>query len=274
MCGLRNVPIVLLHALPLSSVMWQAQAASLRAHGHTVITPDQRGFGGNPLGTAAPSLHTVADDLAALLDERGVDSVALAGCSMGGYVAMAFLRRYRHRVRALALLGTRAAADTPETVAKRIGFADLMLDDSRRDHLVARTTPLLLGTTTRDRHPGLVERVTAMAAAAAPEAVAWAQRAIAARPDSWSVLRDTDVPAVVVAGAEDELVAMDEAASMAEALPRGRLVTVPAAGHLQPLEAPEYVTELLIALLDAAAVDRQHLSVESSADVEDGGNRC
>ncbi|TPQ18651.1 alpha/beta fold hydrolase [Streptomyces sporangiiformans] len=237
--------------------MWQAQAAALRARDRTVITPDQRGFGGTPLGTAPPSLDTVADDLAALLDQRRVGSVVLAGCSMGGYVAMAFLRRHRHRVRALALLATRARADSPEEAAERIRFADLILDETRRDQLVTHTAPLLLGAATRARRPDLAEQVTAMAATAAPESVSWAQRAIATRPDSLSVLRGTDVPAVVLRGAEDDLVAADEAAITAEALPRGRLVTVPTAGHLPPLEAPDHVTRLLTALLDASAAENR-----------------
>ncbi|MEU3754207.1 alpha/beta hydrolase [Streptomyces olivoreticuli] len=247
-----SLPIVLLHALPLGSAMWRVQAEALRARGHTVLTPDQRGFGATPLGTEPPSLDTVADDLAALLDERGIQDVALAGCSMGGYVAMAFLRRYPGRVRALALFATRAAADTLDAAAERRKFADLMLDDTLRHQLVSRTTPLLLGAGTRANRPELVDEVVAMATAAAPEAVAWAQRAIAARPDSLAVLRATDVPAVVVTGAEDELVTVQEAASTSDALPHGRLVTVPGAGHLQPLEAPDQVTDLLTTLLDDA----------------------
>ncbi|MGX9885417.1 alpha/beta fold hydrolase [Streptomyces sp. NPDC002276] len=258
MTGSQDAPVVLLHALPLSSAMWQEQAAALRARGHTVITPDQRGFGTAPLGTAEPSLDTVAADLAELLDERGIDQVTLVGCSMGGYAAMAFLRRWPHRVRALALFAARAGADHPQAAAERLKFADLMLDDATRDHVVARTTPLLLGATTRARRPDLVDRVMTMTKAASPEATAWAQRAIAARPDSFPVLRNTDVPAVVVTGEEDELVALDEARSTADALPRGRLVTVPGVGHLQPLEAPDQVTDLLTALLDeAATADRK-----------------
>ncbi|MEV7520902.1 alpha/beta hydrolase [Streptomyces sp. NPDC091371] len=254
----QDVPVVLLHALPLSSAMWHDQAAALRARGHTVITPDQRGFGTVPLGTVRPSLDTVADDLAVLLDERGIDQVTLVGCSMGGYAAMAFLRRCPHRVRALALFAARGGADSPRAAAERLKFADLMLDDATRDHVVARTTPLLLGATTRARRPDLVDQIMKMTKAAAPEAVAWAQRAIAARPDSLPVLRSTDVPALVVTGEEDELVAMEEAMSTADALPRGRLVTVPGAGHLQPLEAPDYVTDLLTTLLDdAATADRK-----------------
>ncbi|MFF2352731.1 alpha/beta fold hydrolase [Kitasatospora sp. NPDC058115] len=245
-----RLPVVLLHALPLSSAMWQAQATALRERGHTVIVPDQRGFGAEPLGEQPPSLDTVADDLAARLDALGHRKVTLVGCSMGGYAAMAFLRRHRRRVGALALLATRATADTPEQAAGRRAFAGLVVDDAQRDELITRTTPLLLGATTKAERPGTLAEVLAWSRAADPRAVAWAQEAVATRPDSVEVLRATDVPALVAIGTEDELVSVDEATLTAGSLPQGRLVTVPGAGHLQPLEAPELTTRLLTTLLD------------------------
>lgn len=133
---------------------------------------------------------------------------------------MAFLRRHRNRVRGLALLATRGTADTTQAAAEREAFANLVLDDTMRDQLIGRTTPLLLGAATRARRPDTVAHVMTVATAAAPQSVAWAQRAIAVRPDSTEVLRATDIPAVVVAGEEDELVSVDEARSVAQALPR------------------------------------------------------
>ncbi|MFG3497328.1 alpha/beta fold hydrolase [Streptomyces sp. NPDC047928] len=249
------LPVVLLHALPFGSAMWDAQARSLRARGHRVVALDQRGFGAAPLGDPAPppSLEVVADDLVRALDERGMDRVVLVGSSMGGYAAMAFLRRRPERVAALALLAARGTADGAEAAAGRRAFADAMLDGARRDGIVAATTPLLVGATTRARRPEVVARVMADAAAADPAAVAWAQRAIADRPDSLDVLRAADVPAVVVAGGEDGLVPVAEAGATADALPRGKLVVVPDAGHLQPLECPGEVTGILTDLLEEAA---------------------
>ncbi|MER7462180.1 alpha/beta hydrolase [Streptomyces sp. NPDC097981] len=248
--GGDRLPVVLLHALPLDSSMWDGTARGLRALGHRVLTPDQRGFGAAaPPADRSPSLDLVADDLARELDRQGIDSVALAGCSMGGYVAMAFLRRHPHRVRALALLAARGTADTAETAGQRRRFADAVLDESARARIVAATTPSLLGATARARQPRLLERVSGLALAARPQSVAWAQRAIAARTDSTAVLRAADVPAVVVIGVEDELVSLDEACRTAAALPRGRLVALPGVGHLAPLEAPEATLEILADLL-------------------------
>ncbi|WP_030153700.1 alpha/beta fold hydrolase [Streptomyces sp. NRRL S-244] len=244
-----SLPLVLLHALPLDSSLWDAAAGALRARGRRVLTPDQCGFGSAPPPHGSPSLDLVADGLARELDRQGIGEVALAGCSMGGYVAMAFLRRHPDRVRALALLAARGTADSAAAAGQRLRFAEAVLDDSARAGLVAATTPSLLGATTRARRPHLTARVTDLALAARPRSVAWAQRAIAARTDSTATLRAADVPAVVVIGAEDELVSLDEACRTAKALPRGRLVVLPGVGHLAPLEAPEATAEILTELL-------------------------
>ncbi|MFC8451557.1 alpha/beta fold hydrolase [Kitasatospora sp. NPDC057223] len=245
-----RTPVVLLHALSLHASMWDHHTQALRARGHQVIPFDQRGFGTAPLGTAQPSLDVVADDLAQLLDDRGIDRAVLAGSSMGGYAAMAFLARHPGRTAALALLSARATADTPEARAQRLQFAALVEDAPARATIIDRTTPLLVGATTRARHPEIVARLLADARAADPKALAWAQRAIAARPDATATLRATDVPAVVIAGDQDVLVGFEESRQTAEALPQGRLVSIPGAGHLQPLEAPAAVADALHGLLD------------------------
>lgn len=247
-------PVVLLHALSLTSSMWHGPRAALERAGYRVLAPDLRGHGETPLGAEPESVDVLADDLAALLDHHGIEEVSLAGSSMGGYVAMAFLRRYPGRVRALALLATRATADAPAAVAGRHAFADAVLDPARKHALVAATAPALVGATTRARRRDIVEEVLESVESVNPAAVAWAQRAIAARPDSTSILRSLDVPAVVIAGEEDDLVPLAEARELARTLPGARLVEVPLAGHLTPLEAPAAVTEALLDLLGGAAV--------------------
>lgn len=241
--------VVLLHALGFDSTMWAAQHRALEAAGHRVIAPDQRGFGATALGSAPPSLDTVADDVARLLDERGVEDAVLVGASMGAYVAMAFLRRHRDRVRALGLLSARARADDARAKSARTVFAARIVEPGTGPAFVAAMTPGLVGATTRATRPPVVAAVRAAAASAAPEALAWAQRAIAARPCSLDVLRTAHLPAVVIAGAEDELVPPEHTREVAEALPAGRLLVVPGAGHLPSLETPDVVTGHLAGLI-------------------------
>ncbi|HET6817710.1 MAG TPA: alpha/beta fold hydrolase [Mycobacteriales bacterium] len=230
--------VVLLHAFPLSSAMWLAQREGLSGE-HRVVTPDQRGFGGSPLGDDPPSLDAAADDVAVLLDQLAIDRVVLGGLSMGGYVAMAFLRRHADRVAALILADTKATADPPQARENRERIAAAVVDDPASMVLVDEVLPTLLGDTTVAERPLVTGRVKALVQAAPGPAVAWAQRAMAARPDSFETLHTVSVPTLVLVGAEDTLSPVDDAQAMAEAVTGARLEILPRAGHLSALECPE-----------------------------------
>ena len=230
-------PVVLLHAFPLNASMWMPQREALGAT-HRVITPDQRGFGGTQLGHDEPNLDEVADDVASMLDARKVDKVVLGGLSMGGYVAMSFLRRHPDRVSALILADTKLGADSAEGAANRRRIADEVIAAGSSAQLVDELLPSLLGETTRDRRALVLGRVKALLEKAPPYAVAWAQRAMAARPDSTETLAAVTVPTLVVVGAEDTLSPPADAELIAKTVPGAELVVIPDAGHLSAMEAP------------------------------------
>ena len=221
--------LVLLHGFPFDSSMWSVPGA---------ITPDQRGFGGTPLGDAPPSLDVVADDVAALLDTRGLDRVVLGGLSMGGYVAMAFPRRHPSRVGALLLADTKMTADPPEAAANRERIAAAVTAAGSSELLVGELLPKLVGETTRNTRPDVEFRVRSMVGSAPVESVAWAQRAMAVRPDSSETLAGVRVPALVVVGAEDVMSPLADAEAMAGTIPGARLVVLPGAGHMSAMETP------------------------------------
>ena len=244
----RGPALVLLHGFPLNATTWSAQREGLSS-ACRVVCPDQRGFGGTLLGYDEPSLDEVADDVAAMLDAKKLDAVVLGGLSMGGYVAMAFLRRHPERVRALVLADTKAGADPAEAAANRLRIAEEVLAAGSSAQLVDDLLPKLVGTTTKERRPLVLGRLKATVESAPPPAVAWAQRAMAARPDSFDTLRGVTVPALVVVGEEDEISPVKDAEAMAEALPDARLVVVPEAGHMSSMEAPEAFNAALLEFL-------------------------
>lgn len=231
-------PLVLLHAFPLSSAMWLEQRNAL-SDVCRVITPDLRGFGGSQLDSEKPSLDHMADDVAALVDHLGTGPVVLGGLSMGGYVAMALLRRHPHLVSALVLADTKASADPPPARENRERIAAVLDEEESARVLVDDVLPALCGETTKRDRPLVLGRVRALVEGTPPAAAAWAQRAMAGRPDSTDTLRTADVPALVVVGDEDTLSPPADAEAMVEALPQGRLVVIPGSGHLTAVEAPE-----------------------------------
>jgi pimeloyl-ACP methyl ester carboxylesterase len=243
-------PVVLLHAFPLDSRMWDEQRFAL-ADTYRVITPDLPGFGGSPLLEGSPSLDAVADAVAATLDSLDLDRVVLGGLSLGGYVAMAFLRRYPQRVRALVLADTKATADTEAGAVNRERIASTVVAERSLRVVLTDVLPGLVGKRTKRRRGEVLSRITDIVRESSPEAVAWTQRAMAARPDSLGTLAEVDVPALVLVGDEDELTPRAEADLMVGALPSARLVSVASAGHLSAMESPDDVTKALRTFLDA-----------------------
>lgn len=232
-----DTPLVLLHAFPLDHRMWDGVRAGLTEH-IELITPDQRGFGGTPLGDDDPGLTRVAADVLDRLDGR---RVVLGGCSMGGYVAMAMLKQAPEQVAGLLLVSTRATADAGAGRANRHAMASRI--EAEGPGFVPDTVlPTLLGSETQERRPEVVEAVRALVADQNGAAIAWAQRAMAARPDSSEVLRNTDVPTLIVRGEQDSLIPPAEADALATLVPKAEVVTLAGAGHLPPLEVPEEFT--------------------------------
>lgn len=235
------VPVVLLHAFPLSSSMWQAQQDGL-AGVSRVVCPDLPGAGETPLPTGEPSLDASADTVVALLDRLGVERAVLGGLSMGGYVAMAVARGHPQRLGGLLLVDTLATADPGPARDRRLRIAATLEEEGSTRVLLEEVLPTLTGETTRRERPEVQRRVRELVAAASPAGAAWSQRAMAARPESLSVLAGLDVPALVVVGDEDALTTVSDAQAMAEALPDASVVVLAGSGHLSALEVPELLT--------------------------------
>jgi pimeloyl-ACP methyl ester carboxylesterase len=232
-----GTPLVLLHAFPLDSRMWDPVRTALAGHAR-VITPDLPGFGTTQLATAEPDLDVYAAQVIALLDQLRLERVMLGGCSMGGYVAMAVLRAAPERVAGLVLIDTKPTADAAQARDNRYAMAERAEREGVGEWLLAAMMPILVGSTTMRSRPEVVDTLRRMVGEQSGAAVAWAQRAMAARPDSTAVLREADVPALVLCGEQDTLVSVETARSMADLLQRSELVVLSDSGHLPPVETP------------------------------------
>lgn len=247
---MADLPLLLLHAFPVDARMWDPVREALSARVR-LITPDQRGLGRSPLPDTdrAPSLDDAARDVVALLDRLGLDQVVLGGLSMGGYLTMAVLRQAPERVGGLVLMNTKAGADTPEAAANRERVASRAETEDGLAWLADEMVPNLLAEHTRTAHPGVAATARELIESQQGAGVAWAARAMAARPDSMDVLAAADVPALVVVGEEDGLTPPAEARAMAAVLSNSDLVVLPGTGHLSALDAPAALTDAILGWL-------------------------
>lgn len=237
-------PLVLLHAFPLNPSMWEPQMAALGPR--KILAPAFPGFGERTPGT--PSLEAFAETILSDMDREGVDEAIFVGLSMGGYVAFRLFDLAPERFRGLVLADTRAGADNEEGRQKRSDQAAR----ARREGigwLPEALLPALLGRTTREERPGVVQRVRDIIEAATPEGVARALEAMRERSDSTPLLQKIRVPVLVLCGEEDTLTPVEEARQMARGVKDGRLVVLPGAGHLANLETPDAFNQALLEFL-------------------------
>jgi pimeloyl-ACP methyl ester carboxylesterase len=231
-------PLVLMHGFPFDSRMWRAQLDAL-GDKCRVIAPDFRGFGKSE--NAGPfSIEQLADDVHALVQYLSLTQVALGGLSMGGYVALAYAKKYPATLSALLLIDTKAEGDGPEARENRDRMIAIAREKGTRPIADAMLGKLIPEESAKAR-PQLVRELREMMESQTAQTVAHALAAMRDRPDQTAMLASVAVPTLVVVGEKDAVTPVDVAKSMGEKIPRAELRVIPGAGHMSPVEQSEVV---------------------------------
>jgi 3-oxoadipate enol-lactonase len=245
----EGTPVVLLHPFPAHHEFWLPVAQTLATR-YRVVLPDLRGHGQSGVGEGPATMQKHAADIARVMDDANVGRAPLVGVSIGGYVLFEFWRKHPGRVAALGLCNTKAPADSPEARAGRLQAANDVLDRGAEPFFESMI-PKLMGKTTREMRPDLVDGALRMMRTMSPENVAQVQRGMAARPDSIETLKTINVPTLLVTGDEDVMTGVNEAELMRQHIPGSQLRVIPKAGHYSPWEQPQDAAKLLRQFLDS-----------------------
>ena len=243
----KGPAIILVHGYPLDGAMWSGVARALSTR-FRVLKPDLPGRG-NTEAPAPNDIDGYADFLETIVGSLE-GPVGLAGFSFGGYISLAFLKRRPEKVRALALVDTRASADDEAGRTKRDETIAAVRTSGVAPVLEAMPTTLLSPEALA--RPDLLERVQRIISRQTPETVETDLAAMRDRPDSTGFLREIAIPTLVVVGERDVLTPPADSEAMAAEIAGARLVTIPGAGHLTPMERPKAVAESLAEFFGAA----------------------
>jgi pimeloyl-ACP methyl ester carboxylesterase len=243
-----GTPVVLLHPFPAHHEFWLPVAEALSTR-YRMILPDLRGHGESAVGEGPATMEKHAADIARVMDDANLGRAPLVGVSIGGYVLFEFWRKHRGRVAALGLCNTKAPADGPEARAGRLQAANDVLERGSEPFFESMI-PKLMGRTTRETRPDLVEGALRMMRKMSKENVAQVQRGMAARPDSIETLKTINVPTLLVTGDEDLMTGVNEAELMRSHIANSQLRVIPKAGHYSPWEQPQDAAKLLRQFLD------------------------
>ena len=225
----RGAPLILIHGFPLDHTSW-SETTPLLKNDFDIILPDLRGFGQSTTIEIPYTMSDIADDLAGLLDHLEIEKVALAGHSMGGYVALAFIRKYPQRVSGLGLISSQAAADSSE---RKSGRYQTIRDVTQKGVGVvaeAMTPKLSADVRVQAFVRPLMERQP-------PSAVTGALKAMAEREDLMSHLSTVSFPVNLVHGSVDMLIPIERAKEIKAVIPSAGLVELQGVGHMPMMEA-------------------------------------
>ena len=224
-------PLILLPGLLCDAALWAPQLSDLAGIADFFVAD-------------LTDEHSIEEMGAAVLRDAPWKEFALAGLSMGGYVAQEIVRQAPQRVKKLALLDTRSRAELPEETERRRALMQLAQSGGNFTPVTNRMLPFLVHES-RVKDEPLVKVIREMAERTGIEAYVRQQNAIIARPDYRPMLPSISCPTLVLCGRQDKLTPLDNSEQMAAAIPRAKLVVVEECGHVSTLERPEAVNSAM-----------------------------
>lgn len=242
-------PLLLVNGYAATGSDWDPTFLELLAASHEVICPDNRGLGGSAPAAGELTIDSMAADLEALLDELGVERAAVAGWSMGGFVAQRLARRAPERVTALALIATDPGG--PDAIAAEPAVWRQLTDlsGSPREQ-ASRLIPLLFP-------PALAPAIDAQfgdliaagRAAMTPEVLVAQEAAMLGwHRDGVGDSAGTVPPTVLIHGEDDAVIPAANLAPLAARWPGARAEPIAGAAHAVMAQEPQRVAAAITAL--------------------------
>jgi 3-oxoadipate enol-lactonase len=240
-------PLMLVHGFPLDGRVWLDCAGELRKlhPSRRLIVPDLAGFGRSVLRSAF-TMASLADDVVVLARSLGIERFAIAGLSMGGYVALTLAKRHPSVLAGVLMVDSKMAADDEAGRAGR----DRMAATARANGsgpVADAMMPKMLHPDAYAGRRGLVASLDQIMRSQSPETIANACEAMRDRDDFASLVPALPMPFGAVVGAGDAIAPPALASTMVST--RGTLFVVEGAGHLAPFEQPAATARAIDAFL-------------------------
>jgi pimeloyl-ACP methyl ester carboxylesterase len=242
--------IILLHGFGEDHYIFNSTVTMLEKT-NTVYTPDLLGTGMSSINTFPSnfSIEYLADSIAALLQHEKIENCTLLGHSMGGYITVAFAKKYPQYLKGFGLLHSTALPDTPIKIENRLRGITFIQKFGAASFLET-TAPNLFGSFTQKNHPQIITDFIQSIPAFTNEALTCYYQAMMARPDVTSVLEATQLPVLFILGDQDMPVALEDTLPQTKMPKRAYLYVLENCGHMGMLEQPIHFNKAVLDFLD------------------------
>ncbi len=230
--GPRDAPVILIHGLGSSHLVWPAVLR--RMQGQTVYALDLPGHGKSG-GTGLQSVSACARSVRKFMDAAGIFSAILVGHSLGAAIALEAARCDPDRVVGLGLLSAGSIFHCSEHSLGRTTNPALLADT-----IAWLSANLFAAGAEKKLQSGAVDALKQVR-----PAVLAADLRACSRYEFAPFPENCHIPVLAVHGSEDQIVLKKDAQYLVYSIPRAKLVSIPSAGHMVMLEAPDRVGTLI-----------------------------
>ncbi len=237
----ESQPVVFVHGFPYDHQMWQFQIEELEKQFYC-ITYDIRGLGNSYVGDGQYTMEAFVWDLFSVIDRLELHEPVLCGLSMGGYISLRAVEKNENRFKALILCDTRSEADNNAGKLKR-AYAINKINTMGLNAFVDDFVPGCFWNDSIENKSELFNSVLTRSKSNNPLGVKGSLIAMLSRTDTTEALKKFNLPTLVLVGEHDSLTPPAVMKKMAKLIYKSQFAVVPGAGHMSPLENPDFVNE-------------------------------
>jgi 3-oxoadipate enol-lactonase len=233
----RNKSLILVHAFPMDSKMWEPQVAYFKDK-IRIITYDLRGFGQSEKNEGNYTSDSHADDLLKIIRSLELREPVICGLSLGGYIALRTLEKYPDTFKGAILCDTKSEADTNEAKLKRAEQIKMIKSGGRESFNESFIKAALSTNTINNENKSIMKRVQEIINEQNDFSVCTSLMTLAARTESTPFLEKIKFPVLIIVGVDDKLTPPENSRSMHNKIQNSEIVNIESAGHFTNLENP------------------------------------
>ncbi|MEJ2104286.1 MAG: alpha/beta hydrolase [Ignavibacteriaceae bacterium] len=237
----KNKPIIFVHGFPYDHFMW-GELIKEFSNDYYCVRYDIRGLGASSSGDGQFTIEMFVDDLENIISVLKLNKPILCGLSMGGYISLRAVERMENKFGALILCDTKSSVDDDEGKLKRAS-AIKQINSGAFDQFIEAFVLNCFGEKFVRENNTEYRKVVDRSKNNNPLGVKGCLLAMASRTDTTGYLSNIKLPTLIISGSEDKLTPPSVMKPMSDQIPNSKFVIVDGAGHMTPIENPEFVNK-------------------------------